>query len=398
MDARTDHVATLTEGEVATAVGIDAGIVACACCGRTDHRALAHDWSTGAEQAASAPADLPSYDWDTAAEQIGRDDRVFGGGGGGFGFTFGDALGRGATIKYGYLAETDVSGDDTRALSAAEIAAVELVIARIEAVADIDFVRVAGADGYLSDPADAQIDIDAFREGNGGLARTAYSGSRLIESSVSIGERGLENEGSYAFRTAFHEIGHAIGLSHPSDYNGGAARSYAQDAEFYEDSAQFTVMSYWDESATGADYGAAHANHLMLYDIAALQRLYGANETARSGDDVYGVGATDAAWDTSGGAVIGAIWDTGGHDRLDGSGYAGGQELDIREEAFSSLGGLTHNIAIARGVLIEDATGGAGDDVVLGNALANTLIGGDGADMIEGGEGADVIYGDGGAG
>ena len=354
--------------------------------------------TSGELAAADTQNDLPSMGWDEAAEQIGRDDRVFGASTGGM--TFGGTLGRGATVTYGYLAEADTSEDaggrTYQSLSAAEIASVETALARIAAVADVTFVRVAGADGvYLDDPSDAEIDLEAIAGSNGGLARTAYSGNALVRSTVSIGERALETEGSYAFRSALHEISHALGLSHPSDYNGSGAQSYAASAEFREDSAQFSVMSYWDESATGADFGSGHSAHLMLYDIAALQRLYGANDTARGGDDVYGTGATDTAWSLDDGAVIGAIWDTGGRDRLDGSGHAGDQHIDLREEAFSSLGGLTHNIAIARGAEIEDASGGAGDDVLIGNGLANTLLGGDGADLIDGGAGADVIYGDG---
>ena len=351
--------------------------------------------ATTGELAAAARSDLPSYGWEEAAEQIGRDDRVYGASTSGI--SFGGYLGRGAVITYGYLDGSDVSADeggsDYQALTSEEIAAVEAALACIMAVADIEFVRVAGTGGvYLNDPEDAQIDLEAIAGTNGGLARTAYSGNALLHSTVSIGERGLEEEGSYAFRTALHEISHALGLSHPGDYGGGAA-SYAKNAEFREDSAQFSVMSYWDEGATGADYGRAHSSHLMLYDIAALQRLYGANETAHGSDDVYGTGATDAAWALDGG-LVGAIWDTGGRDRLDGSGHAGDQHIDLREEAFSSLGGLTHNVAIGRGVAIEDAAGGAGDDALFGNALANTLVGGAGADLIEGGAGADVIYGD----
>ena len=52
------------------------------------------------------------------------------------------------------------------------------------------------------------------------------------------------------------------------------------------------------------------------------------------------------------------------------------------------MGGFT----IAKGSKIENAIGGSGNDLIIGNALANSLTGGSGNDTLTGGEGADVFF------
>ena len=369
----------------------------CGCCASGWHAPAEGPGQGTGQGTAQESTDLPSFGWDEAADQLVRTGRSWAPSSS----SQADAgQGPGVRVTYGFLAEDDVSSDGGRAYRAfddAEMAMVEYAMQLISEVAGIEFVRVTGADGtFLDRPADAQIDLDAMADTNAGIARTTWSGNLYRGATVSIGERGLEEVGSYAFRTALHEIMHAVGVSHPGDYDGRA--SYGADAEYAEDSGQYTVMSYFDETVTGADYGRAYSTNLMLHDIAALQAIYGANEGTRTGDDVYGFGSTtnDAGWSLEGpdDTLIAAIWDAGGRDLLDLSGYAADQRIDLRAEAFSDVGGLTGNLSIARGVVIEDAAGGAGDDALTGNAAANTLVGGIGADLLVGGPGDDVLYGD----
>ena len=54
-------------------------------------------------------------------------------------------------------------------------------------------------------------------------------------------------------------------------------------------------------------------------------------------------------------------------------------------------------MSIARGTVIENAVSGAGDDVLWGNGVANSLRGGGGGDKLYGGEGNDSLFGDAGA-
>ena len=56
------------------------------------------------------------------------------------------------------------------------------------------------------------------------------------------------------------------------------------------------------------------------------------------------------------------IWDGGGNDTLDCSGYAGPQTINLTPGSYSSVDGLVNNIGIAYGTDIENAVGGGGDD------------------------------------
>lgn len=218
--------------------------------------------------------------------------------------------------------------------------------------------------------------------------------------------------GSYGFGTYLHEIGHALGLTHPGRYDASdsTSPSYARDALYAQDTQKYTVMSYFkawqDGSATdhwGSDDIWKYAATPLLHDIAAMQAIYGADMTTRTGDTIYG-------FDSNAGKVFGAftynpydfrqnpnpifaIWDAGGTDTIDASGFSTNQRINLAEGAFSSIGSLTDNIAIAFGAQIENAIGGRGDDELRGNGLANRLDGREGNDNLIAGGGVDTLIG-----
>ena len=69
----------------------------------------------------------------------------------------------------------------------------------------------------------------------------------------------------------------------------------------------------------------------MLADILALQQIYGANTTTRTGDTVYGFGSNagalyDFAINTNPAITI---WDAGGVDTLNASGFAQSQIITL---------------------------------------------------------------------
>jgi serralysin len=208
------------------------------------------------------------------------------------------------------------------------------------------------------------------------------------------------NVGDSNSRKLMHELLHGLGLSHAGDYNGDSATGYEKDATYFQDSNQYTVMSYWGADNTGANHSAGgflqFASTPLLYDVAALQKLYGANMSTRTGDTVYGFNNTsgrsafDLALDPS---AVFTIWDAGGVDTLDLSGYSSASRVDLRDGAFSDAGGMTSNISIALGALIENAIGGSGNDSLTGNSAANRLTGGGGDDRLAGGMGDDRLEG-----
>ncbi len=192
--------------------------------------------------------------------------------------------------------------------------------------------------------------------------------------------------GTYALTLLMHEIGHGLGLSHPGPYNGGGF-NYNAHADHWNDSDQFTNMSYWDKSVTGASF--SNLSTLGLHDILAIQIEYGINWTTRADDTVYGYNQTTGmeSYDlTYRSNQAFSIWDGDGNDTLDFSGSSTGTELDLRDGAFSSVNGQVSNVSIAYGAIIENGIGGAFDDVMRGNGVANVLEGGAGNDEIRGGE------------
>ena len=204
----------------------------------------------------------------------------------------------------------------------------------------------------------------------------------------------------------------------------------------------------------------------MIADIAAIQHLYGANVETNTGDDTYAFDSHEV--------FLGTIWDAGGSDTIQHSGYReavinlnagqasrvgasptqsnvysvetiGFSDTDVIDrivmdnptdgwaeirddgQAFrlvhdpdtSDLDGdgvmpftvylesgqferysvdnddvdvgLRDNLHVAEGVIIENAQGGFGNDVIIGNSSANRLDGGPGDDSLTGGAGADVF-------
>lgn len=201
--------------------------------------------------------------------------------------------------------------------------------------------------------------------------------------------------GTFAYLTLIHEIGHAIGLLHPGNYNGGSG-GYSERAAYIEDTRQYSVMSYFSASNTGAEHGQIFSATPLLHDIAAVQVLYGPNLATRAGDTIYGFNANAdrAVFHLTGDRpAIFAVWDAGGNDTFDFSGYSQNQLIDLRQAHFSDVGGLTKNVAIAVGAAIENGIGGSGNDVLIGNELDNALTGGKGDDQISGAGGNDrLVY------
>ena len=316
--------------------------------------------------------------------------------------TWAPARGQGVTVTYAFRG-TDPNDADHAGFSRftqTEIDETRFILSQIAEVSGLVFQEV-NPGGY-SDAATILLANYDMEDGSGGHAY--YPGDTAaadVDGDVWINIDPATIDPASRFgnvRTIRHEIGHALGLSHPGDYNAapGVDITYAGDAQFVQDSRQYTVMSYFDAPETGAS--DLPADSLMLHDIAALQAMYGANMTTRTGDTVYGFGSN--AGDVHDFAVNTtphlAIWDAGGSDTLDASRYAADQTIELTAGKYSDIGGYQKNVVVALGATLENAIGGLGDDSIQGNTAANVLTGGMGADVIYGDSGNDVLVGGGG--
>jgi Ca2+-binding RTX toxin-like protein len=217
-------------------------------------------------------------------------------------------------------------------------------------------------------------------------------------------------------------------------------------AEF--DSTRYTIMSWNNpliQTYTFGEYFDGSKNVLntngyavvfstpMVFDILALQSIYGVNTKTRAGADTY-------SW-TENKAFFTTIFDGGGVDTIDLKSHGRASIIDLTPGAYSSIDLFTveqqkafwtqilpqyrqqiadeldrdarvgnlytgaNNLGIAYSTVIENVDAGSGDDVITGNNADNVLNGNGGADKISAGLGDDHLSGgagddvlDGGAG
>lgn len=185
--------------------------------------------------------------------------------------------------------------------------------------------------------------------------------------------------GGFGFWLHLHELGHAVGglddiqAGDPSEYN----------------SQKYTMMSY-------NTYGGVFTSGLQLLDIAALQDTYGSqNFETRMDNTTYALGQGLGYYGASANdAFLYTIWDGGGTDTIDVSGFSVKAQIDLREGHFSSIGKDGNgfgwafdvdadvtpdadegNVAIAYDTDIDNAIGTELSDIFIGNELDNEIDG-----------------------
>lgn len=210
--------------------------------------------------------------------------------------------------------------------------------------------------------------------------------------------------GTHGFYLYLHEIGHALGLGHPGDYDDDT--SFSEDAWFLNDSFQMTVMSYFSQSDNpytreyNPHLDADHAYPItpMRADIIAVQKLYDIPIHHNAGNTHY---AWDTHWSfaqleeavTGGRPVTLTIYDPGGYDELDLGSDTTDQVIKLEPGGISDVYGVKGNLVIADNTFIESLTGGQGDDHVTGNIADNRLRGWSGDDVLLGKQGDDLLVG-----
>ena len=307
------------------------------------------------------------------------------------------------TLTYSFLTSLPATASASdklgfAAMSAVQQTAVKKALDYISTLIDVKFTLATTA---------GQGDINFGQNnqsGSAGYANPPYQGGGnpsylMLASNASTNSD--FSVGSYGWETLIHEIGHTLGLKHPGNYNAGGGGTPGPYLPADTDTRRYTVMSYNNPTdstnvtakttVAGVSYSWTSINpqSFMLYDIEALQYLYGSNKTT-------GYQTVTFAADYKG---MQTIWaPTGG--KIDASAMTLSNLIDLRAGYFSSIGiqGPTNlpasiagnqtytgmnNVAIAYGSAINDAVGGSANDVFYVNK---------GNDNIDGGAGTDVVY------
>ena len=274
--------------------------------------------------------------------------------------------------------------------------AVQTIVGQIANVTNLTFTQLTASPGgaqlrfaMSSDPKTAH----AYEPGPGNGGDSWYNKTSYLNPTV----------GNYAWLTFIHETGHALGLKH-----GHESPALSPD----RDSMEFSVMTYRSFIGASIDEGAGFRNEtfgyaqtLMMYDIAGLQRMYGADFGHNAGDTVYSWNPGSGAfmvngavqWIPGANRVFMTTWDGGGSDTYDLSAYESGVKIDLRPGEWTTTSSIQLvNLGLgtmARGnvansllynndprSLIENGVGGVGNDSFVPNQAINRFTSGGGFD------------------
>ncbi|MYM68414.1 DUF4214 domain-containing protein [Pseudoduganella sp. FT55W] len=289
------------------------------------------------------------------------------------------ALGTAVTVSYSFVTQAPASGAGAtgfRAFTAAEQETVRAILSSLSQLTGLTFKEVSESGATVGDLRFGVSEQGATKGVTALPGATAAAGDVWmdVESMLQLAP------GAEGYAALLHEIGHALGLRHPTNVDPGD--QYTQQFNAAYDMTSLTVMS-GKASPDGlfpATWGAL--------DITALRMLYG-TVAFNGGDTVYQLKGLQFSAETS-------IIDDGGADTIDASLAVTGASINLTPGQVSSVGvtaggvSSVNNLSIGTGTLIENVIGSAFDDVLVGNDAANALKGGKGNDWIDGGKGSDT--------
>jgi serralysin len=340
-------------------------------------------------------------------------------------------LGAGVSLSYSFPTTRPTYTDEVgfRAFASYQATAAVQAMKLIEEVARVDFRPASSGIGEFIFAMSTGHGSSGGRASIPSFSATWFQGENII-TSVSVsrhsGDVWLNRDlqwtpadfqpGQYGFFTLLHEIGHGLGLKHPFLEPEDPA-PYTLDPSL--DNHGITMMSYteapnaWIYDAATGQAEVMYPTTPMIYDVLALQYLYGKNMATRAGNSTYRWSDKEELLET--------IWDGGGKDTIDCSNQTLTCWINLDDGSYSSIGlrqtqaevnealgipsGVTfsvplynglNNLAIAFDAVIENASGGSAADRITGNAAHNRLQGNGGRDVLSGAAGRDTLAGGGG--
>jgi len=316
----------------------------------------------------------------------------------------GSPLGTAVTLSYSFLSSTADGVSGFVAMTQAQQDIVSYVLRDLYgSVANISFTE------NTSDPNAADIRFGTSNQsgvssgvtytlwhGDGSLSQADVFINNTDNSPTSLSATSTLTPGGYGYLTLIHEIGHALGLKHPGDYNStgaqGAAPPYLPPAV---DSRKFTAMSYLDNPA-----GAIYESTPALLDIAAVQYLYGVNAVGAGQAHSYRFSATASFTEALLGTTTANVTVQGGSgsgDTLDISNQPLPCRVFLQAGALSSIGvdssgaAARDNVTIPFAATVLNVIDGPANDLIIGNALSNSFYGFSGNNTLDGGPGTDRL-------
>lgn len=300
------------------------------------------------------------------------------------------ALATPVALKYAFLSSSADGETGFVAMTATQEQVVRDVLAMYESVTKITFSEVS-----TQSSADIRFGTSNQAGLSSGITYTSVNGDgSLSQADVFINNTASASSqsaisrlspGEYGYLTLIHEIGHALGLKHPGNYDAGGGGASPPFLPLALDNEKFTVMSYLDNPDN-----TIHQSTPALLDIAAVQYLYGVNTSV--------AGSTHIFTFSNSSAFVSSLLTSGSNDSIDISAQTLASTIFMTPGSFSSIGvdpdgaPARNNVAIPYGDLLLGVIDGPAADLIVGNALNNSFYGFTGADTIDGGEGSNTLF------